>query len=39
MSFVFNHAGEQQLSLFDSYNSLTEMETQSLPFPKKWTRL
>ena len=29
MSFAFNHAGEQQLSLFDSYNNLTERENYS----------
>ena len=36
MSFVFNHAGEQQLSLFDSYNNLTEREKKFLD--KSWAK-
>lgn len=36
MSFVFNHTGEQQLSLFDSYNSLTEREKKFLA--KSWAK-
>ena len=29
MAFAFNLAGKQQLSMFDSYNSLTEREKSS----------
>lgn len=36
MSFVFNPAGERQLSLFDSYNSLTEREKKFLD--KSWAK-
>ena len=36
MSFVFNHADEHQLSLFDSYNSLTEREKKFLN--KSWAK-
>lgn len=36
MAFAFNPAGEQQLSLFDSYNSLTEREKKFLD--KSWAK-
>ncbi|MDO4339787.1 MAG: transposase [Eubacteriales bacterium] len=36
MAFVFNPAGEQQLSLFDSYNSLTEREKKFLD--RSWAK-
>ena len=36
MSFAFNHADEQQFSLFDSYNNLTEREKKFLD--KSWAK-
>ena len=37
MSFVFNSATEQQLSLWDSYESLTPREKRALE--KSWARI
>ena len=36
MAFAFNPAGEQQLSLFDSYNSLTDREKKFLD--RSWAK-